>query len=275
MTDPAVAHPPMGENLSTGEIAAAASAKPRLRNFVSRLRKFIPRFGIVPRLRLFAPIGAIKRELVAMAETTTQQELDARTLATLDNLLDGLRQTLYGRGEPRREGDMLMFGGQAVNNDLALVDGIAARESMLVTVFSGDQRVTTNVRAADGSRVIGSKLAAGPVHDRVLKHGKTYRGEAKIFDLPHFAIYEPILSKGEVIGILFVGTPRLAVTVKGARSAATRSADEIGQMRDALLELGKAPKPRRSRSWKRRNTARKPATRSAVSKRRSARPSAI
>jgi methyl-accepting chemotaxis protein len=192
--------------------------------------------------RVFAPIGAIRRELVAMAETTTQQGLDARTLATLDNLLDELRRTLYGRGEPRRDGNMLLFGDVPVNNDLALADGIAAQNGMLVTVFMGDERVTTNVRAADGSRVVGTKLAAGPVHDRVLKDGKTYRGEAKIFDLPHFAIYEPILAKGEVVGILFVGTPRLAATERAAQSAAARPADEIGQMRDALLELGKAAK---------------------------------
>ncbi len=190
--------------------------------------------------RVFAPIGAVKRELVAMAETTTQQGLDARTLAALDNLLDELRRTLYGRGEPRREGDKLFFGDVPVNNDLELADGVAAQDGMLVTVFKGDERVTTNVRAADGSRVIGTKLAAGPVHDRVLKHGKTYRGEAKIFNLPHFAIYEPILAKGEVIGILFVGTPRLAAAEKATQSAAARSTDEIGQMRDALLALGKA-----------------------------------
>jgi methyl-accepting chemotaxis protein len=192
--------------------------------------------------RVFAPIGAIKRELVAMAETTTQQGLDARTLATLDNLLDELRRTLYGRGEPRREGNALLFGDVPVNNDLALADGIAAQNGMLVTVFMGDERITTNVRAADGSRVIGTKLAAGPVYDRVLKHGKTYRGDAKIFDTPHFAIYEPILANGEVIGILFVGTPRLAAAEKAAQSSAARSTDEIGQMRDALLELGKAAK---------------------------------
>jgi methyl-accepting chemotaxis protein len=192
--------------------------------------------------RVFAPIGAVKRELVMMAETTTQQELDARTLANLDNLLDELRRTLYSRGEPRREGNTLFFGDIPVNNDLALADGIAAQEGMLVTVFMGDERVTTNVRAADGSRVIGTKLAAGPVRDRVLKHGKTYRGDAKIFDLPHFAIYEPVHSKGEIVGILFVGTRRLAAAEKAAQSSSARSGDEIRQMREALLELGKAAK---------------------------------
>ena len=80
----------------------------------------------------------------------------------------------------------------------------------LVTVFMADQRITTNVGKADGARAIGTKLAAGPVYDRVLKEGKTYRGDANIFGQPHFAIYEPILSNGEIIGILFVGMPRVA-----------------------------------------------------------------
>ena len=77
--------------------------------------------------RIFAPIGTIRRELVEMAGATAQQELDARTLAALDVHLDELRQALYGRGEPRRDGDTLLFGDKAVNNDLALVDGIGDR----------------------------------------------------------------------------------------------------------------------------------------------------
>ncbi len=192
--------------------------------------------------RIFAPIGAIRRALVEMAGATAQQELDARTLAALDIRLDDLRQALYGRGEPRRDGDTLSFGDKAVNNDLALVDGIGAEDGTLVTVFIGDRRVTTNVRTADGSRVIGTTLAAGPVHDRVLKEGKTYRGDANIFETPHFAIYEPILSQGEVIGILFVGTPRLAVTKQAAQFSASRRSDEIGEMQDAVVALGKAAK---------------------------------
>jgi methyl-accepting chemotaxis protein len=192
--------------------------------------------------RIFAPIGTIRRELVEMAGATAQQELDARTLAALDVHLDELRQALYGRGEPRREGNTLFFGDRAVNNDLTLVDGIGTEDGTLVTVFMGDRRVTTNVRKADGSRVIGTTLAAGPVHDRVLKDGKTYRGDANIFDAPHFAIYEPILSQGEVIGILFVGTPRLAVTKQAAQFSAARRSDEIGEMQDAVVALGKAAK---------------------------------
>ncbi len=192
--------------------------------------------------RTFAPIGAIRRELVAMAGAASQQELDARTLATLDVHLDELRQTLYGRGEPRRRGNALLFGDKPVNNDLALVDAIGGRDNTLVTVFMGDRRVTTNVCKADGSRIIGTALEAGPVYDRVLKEGKTYRGNADIFGTPHFTIYEPIVSNGEVVGILFVGIPRRAVAARAALVSAARAADEIGEMRAAVLELGKAAK---------------------------------
>ncbi len=195
--------------------------------------------------RIFRPIGAIRRELVEMASATTQHELDGRTLAALDAHLDALRQTLYACGEPRRDGNTLLFGDKAVNDDLALVDGIGAGDGTLVTVFLSDQRVTTNVRKADGSRVVGTRLATGPVYDRVLKAGKTYRGSATIFDKPHFAIYEPILADGEVIGILFVGKPRLATAGQQATHvSAARSSDEIGRMREAMRELGQAAKAR-------------------------------
>jgi methyl-accepting chemotaxis protein len=195
--------------------------------------------------RIFRPIGVIRRELVEMASATTQQERDGRTLAALDADLDKLRQTLYGSGEPKRDGNTLLFGDKAVNDDLALVDGIGGRDGTLVTVFCGDQRVTTNVRKADGSRVVGTRLAAGPVYDRVLRDGKTYRGSATIFDAPHFAIYEPILSGDQVIGILFVGKPRRAGDGQQARqAAATRASDEIGRMRVAVRELGQAANAR-------------------------------
>ena len=192
--------------------------------------------------RILAPIGTIRRELVEMALATTQQEIDARTLASLDVHLDDLRQTLVGRGEPRLESNALFFGDKPVNNDFALVDGIGTRDGTLVTVFMGDQRVTTNVHKEDGSRAVGTRLAAGPVYDRVLKQGKTFRGNANIFGVPHFSIYEPILSNGEIIGILFIGVPRLTAAGQAATTAGSRRADEIGEMREAVHDLGRAAK---------------------------------
>ena len=191
--------------------------------------------------RVFAPIGTIRRELVAMAGNTIQQELDARTLTKLNASLEDLRRTLYERGQPRRDGDKLLFGSRAVNNDLALVDTIGAHNGVLVSVFLGDRRVTTNVCKEDGTRVIGSQLDRGLVYDRVLGQGKTYHGQADIFGVPHFSIYEPIVVNGEIIGILFVGIPRRAAASSDALLSA-KSSDEIGTMRVAVTALGKAAK---------------------------------
>jgi methyl-accepting chemotaxis protein len=189
--------------------------------------------------RVFAPIGSIKRELVTMAKMTAQQELDARTLAVLDVDLDELRQTLYGRGEPRHEDDLFFFGDKPVNNDLDLADSIGAQHGTLVSIFMGDQRVTTNVRNAEGERILGTKLAPGPVYDRVLKQAKTFRGDATIFGKLYFSIYEPVLFNGEVIGILYVGTPHV-VSDESATELGSQVGNEIDQMRDALGELKKS-----------------------------------
>jgi methyl-accepting chemotaxis protein len=189
--------------------------------------------------RVFAPLGGIKRELATMAKTTMQQELDARTLAVLDVDLDELRQTLHGRGEPRREGDLFYFGDQPVNDDLDLPDSIGAQHGTLVSIFMGDQRVTTNVRNAEGERILGTRLAPGPVYDRVLKQAKTFRGDATIFGKLYFSIYEPVLFNGEVIGILYVGTPHV-VSDEDAAHTVSASGNEIDQMRDALGALKKA-----------------------------------
>jgi methyl-accepting chemotaxis protein len=174
-----------------------------------------------------------------MAKTTAQRELDARTLAILDVDLDELRQTLYGRGEPRREGDLFLFGDKPVNNDLDLADSVGGQHGTLVSIFMSDQRVTTNVRNAEGARILGTRLAPGPVYDRVLKQAKTFRGDATIFGKLYFSIYEPVLFNGEVIGILYVGTPHL-VSDENAAQLVSQSGDEIDQMRAALGGLKKA-----------------------------------
>jgi methyl-accepting chemotaxis protein len=190
--------------------------------------------------RTFAPIRTIRDELIVMARSTSQKELDARTLASLDRHLDDLRRTLYARGQPRYESDLLFFGDEPVNDDLGLVDAIGARDGTLVSIFLKDCRVATNVCRSDGSRIIGSLLESGPVYDRVLKEGRSYRGDANIFGVPHFSIYEPIRSHGEVIGILFVGKRRLSVSTGDSKAANTQPADEIAEMRAAVAELGKA-----------------------------------
>jgi methyl-accepting chemotaxis protein len=99
----------------------------------------------------------------------------------------------------------LMAGGYVVNGNYELPDKIKELFGGTATIFMGDTRVTTNVLKPDGSRAIDTKLVGAPF-DAVIKEGKPYRGEATILDIPYFTAYDPIKnSKGEVIGVLYVG----------------------------------------------------------------------
>ncbi len=99
----------------------------------------------------------------------------------------------------------LMAGGYVVNGNFELPDKIKEIFGGTATIFMGDTRVSTNVLKPDGSRAIDTKLV-GAAYDAVIKEGKPYRGEAKILDVPYFTAYDPIKnSKGEVIGVLYVG----------------------------------------------------------------------
>ena len=99
----------------------------------------------------------------------------------------------------------LMAGSYVLNGNYELPDKIKEIFGGTATIFMGDTRVSTNVLKPDGSRAIDTKLT-GPAFDAVIKEGKPYRGEAKILDIPYFTAYDPIKnSKGEVIGVLYVG----------------------------------------------------------------------
>lgn len=99
----------------------------------------------------------------------------------------------------------LMAGGYVINGNNELPDRIKEIFGGTATIFMGDTRISTNVLKPDGSRAIDTKLV-GAAYDAVIKEGKPYRGEAKILDIPYFTAYDPIKnSKGEVIGVLYVG----------------------------------------------------------------------
>ncbi|MAU95565.1 MAG: methyl-accepting chemotaxis protein [Fulvimarina sp.] len=109
----------------------------------------------------------------------------------------------------KRDGDTLYAGFQPLNDFNTPVDRIKELVGGTATIFMGDTRVATNVKKPDGSRAIGTTLAAGPVYDAVLKDGKPYRGEADILGTAFFTAYDPIKDKsGQTVGILYVGVPK-------------------------------------------------------------------
>jgi len=102
------------------------------------------------------------------------------------------------------------------------VDEIKRLVGGTATIFAGDTRITTNVMKPDGSRAVGTPLAAGPAKDMVLGQGKSYRGTAEILGQPFFTAYDPIKdASGKVVGVLYVGIPRSDVlsAIQSVRSS--------------------------------------------------------
>ena len=105
------------------------------------------------------------------------------------NLRDGV---LY-KGETKMEG-----ADQIVDSLSAICEG-------KVTIFKGDERVSTTVKDASGKRSVGTK-GSPLVTQVVLDKGKNFLGKANVAGEEHYAAYQPLNDKtGKTIGMLFVG----------------------------------------------------------------------
>ncbi|MGD0565583.1 MAG: methyl-accepting chemotaxis protein [Roseiarcus sp.] len=191
------------------------------------------------RAMLVKPIAAAAATMTELARLSQRREAETKAQINLDSNLDALRQILNGLGKPRREGGELYFGDRLINGANEYVDQIKDRFGGAATIFVGDVRVATNVRQADGSRAIGTRLAAGPAYDSALTKGKIYRGEAEILGAHYITLYEPILVGAEVVGILFVGVPKATASRRDEAGQATL-ANEMMQIQAALATLREA-----------------------------------
>ena len=141
--------------------------------------------------------------LILLDRAATQQ-----AYKTIDLDLRIAWDELMTYGEPRLEGDKLYFGNELINDNLRVPDRIANLVGGMATVFRGDTRITTNVLKPDGSRAIGTQLARNQAYDQIFNKRSNFRGIVDILGTRYITGYDPILDKqGEVIGIVFVGTP--------------------------------------------------------------------
>ena len=108
-----------------------------------------------------------------------------------------------------------LYGAILLNNNNALVDKIKdivyekvqfkGTDVGSATLFLGDTRIATNVRAYSGERAIGTRLSE-EVYNRVLLEKRKWVGRAFVVNDWYFTAYEPILDlHGKAIGSLYVG----------------------------------------------------------------------
>ena len=129
----------------------------------------------------------------------------------LDADLKLLHNRFAAYGIPSVSGGQIAYGGHVVNNNFEVVDSVEKEVGSKATVFQkvGDKaiRVSTNVVGADGKRAVGTEISSA-VYEVVINKGQTYYGTADVVGQKYVVAYEPIKnSAGEIIGILFVGTP--------------------------------------------------------------------
>jgi methyl-accepting chemotaxis protein len=96
--------------------------------------------------------------------------------------------------------------------DHSLVDRTAESIAGVATIFDkqgGDYvRVSTNVKKEDGSRAVGTNLAADHPAQTVLAKGDAYYGPAVLFGKNYMTGYFPVKNAaGANTGILFIGIP--------------------------------------------------------------------
>jgi two-component system, NtrC family, sensor kinase len=110
----------------------------------------------------------------------------------------------------------VLVGGVLINRSYEIVDKIRTtvfkeesykgQQVGTTTIFQDDVRISTNVRNADGSRAITTRVSA-EVAEAVLKHGNSWRSRAFVVNDWYISSYAPIRNlNGSTIGMLYVGT---------------------------------------------------------------------
>lgn len=109
----------------------------------------------------------------------------------------------------------MVFAGTLLNRNYEIVDDIKqtvfqgavykGNDIGTATIFQNDVRISTNVRNNDGSRAIGTRIAAD-VFDKVMVKGEQWIGRAYVVNDWYISAYEPIRDTSDkIIGILYVG----------------------------------------------------------------------
>lgn len=130
----------------------------------------------------------------------------------IDNSQSGLNlvDKMYP-GDWRLEENQLYKGNKLINDSTEVVDSIHDTVGIVVTIFSQDTRVSTNIKE-NGKRILGTK-AQEKVVDTVINKGEQYIGSVKIMNKDYEAVYVPIKdNKGKTIGMFFVGEESKFIT---------------------------------------------------------------
>ena len=109
----------------------------------------------------------------------------------------------------------IVYGGKLLNKNYDIVDLIKhtvyenvkykGQDIGTATIFQDDLRISTNVKNADGTRAIGTRVSE-EVYNWVIVQGEPWIDRAYVVNNWYITAYEPIKNMAdEIIGILYVG----------------------------------------------------------------------
>lgn len=134
---------------------------------------------------------------------------DAAHAAKVKESLAAMKVEAKKLGEPKADGESLIFGTTKMNGNFALVDSLKTKFGGTATLFvkkgDGFVRVSTNVMK-DGNRAVGTPLDPSGPAIAAIRQGNAYFGMVDILGKLYETGYEPIkTAKGETVGIYYVG----------------------------------------------------------------------
>ena len=147
----------------------------------------------------------------------------------------------------RQDGNLsgVLYGGYLLNQSYELVDKVKkiayrgdkykGEDIGTSTIFQMDLRISTNVKAENGDRAIGTQLSED-VYEQVLEKGLPWIHRAFVVNNWFIAAYEPIKNtRGDIIGVLSVGILEKKFTDMRKRAIAMFLAITLAGMLVALI----------------------------------------
>jgi two-component system NtrC family sensor kinase len=109
----------------------------------------------------------------------------------------------------------VLYGAKLLNRSYEIVDKVKdivykgekykGKDIGTATIFQNDLRISTNVRKADGTRAIGTRVSK-EVYNQVILKGIPWTARAFVVKDWYITAYEPIRNlTGDIIGMLYVG----------------------------------------------------------------------
>ncbi|QEN03659.1 methyl-accepting chemotaxis protein [Thiospirochaeta perfilievii] len=149
---------------------------------------------------------------------TTNRYMKKLTISVLKTKLDGDIESsknllnIHFGSLTLKDSRLIDSKGNSIEGNSLFVDQVLDQLGVLCTIFVSKEsdftRVSTNIKDANGERVLGTKLGSNSAAFLDISNKKRYIGEAVIFGSNFLTMYEPILDRSnKLIGILFIGIP--------------------------------------------------------------------